>query len=90
MSYTTFNYSDISIKAFDPANGSSNKTVQSLISSWEQGQAGPPGNQSSISPWLHRAAYKVQFRVKNTGEVQGIEVRLPTSLTLSLEVDYVS
>ena len=91
MSYTTFDYSGLSIQAIedgdDPADAA-------LVLAWENGDATPIAEGSSRAFWyvhfdfndprslknismirLHRPAYEVSFDVENSGPVSGGEVR---------------
>ena len=91
MSYTTFKYSGLSIRAIeagdDPADAA-------LVLAWEKGDATPIAEGSSRAFWyllitfydpgllrnfpmirLHRPAFTVSFTVENSGSVFGGEVR---------------
>ncbi|KAK7462217.1 hypothetical protein VKT23_007822 [Stygiomarasmius scandens] len=70
LSYTTFDYSDLSITAISSDDGDDSDA----ISRWESGQATLIEEGSSTAPWLHRPAFKVTFTVTNTGSVTGGEV----------------
>lgn len=79
LSYTTFNYSGLSISKIQ-AGGFD----KDLIQAWERGKATPQTPGISRSPWLHTPAYDVSFTVTNTGGVLGgdipqVYLHLPTS-----------
>ena len=78
MSYTEFEYSDLSITPSDDVGKDQDGQLEA---NWLAGKPGPQGVGSSTALWLHRPAYTVSFTVQNTGEVAGTEVRI---LSLSL------
>ena len=67
LSYTTFNYSDLSIEAI-------NGTETDLENAWASSAAGPSGNGTTTALWLHQPAYNVTFTLTNSGSVDGTEV----------------
>lgn len=72
LSYTTFQYSDLSISA---VQGGEDQDGQ-LEANWAAGQPGPQVVGSSTALWLHRPAFSVSFTLENTGSVVGTEVRI--------------
>ena len=70
LSYTTFAYSDLSVRAIHENNGDS----AVLEAAWARGEASPNVEGGSIAIWLHRPAFEVSFSVSNTGKVKGGEV----------------
>ena len=72
LSYTSFTYSSLKVSKLHE----SDKTFSSLESAWAAGKPTPVGEGSSTAIWLHRPAFEVSFKVKNTGKVAGGEVRL--------------
>ena len=72
LSYTTFQYSGLSITTVEEAQGQDGQ----LEANWLVGRPGPQGVGSSTALWLHRPAYTVSFTVQNTGPVSGTEVRI--------------
>jgi beta-glucosidase len=80
MSYTKFQYSDLSITLVEDVGGQD----QELEANWLASKPGPREVGSSTALWLHRPAFTVSFAVQNTGRVTGTEVRIPFSLSLSL------
>jgi hypothetical protein len=73
MSYTKFQYSGLSITPVEDVGGQD--PDGQLEANWLAGKPGPQGVGSSTALWLHRPAYTVSFRVENTGQVAGTEVR---------------
>jgi hypothetical protein len=71
LSYTTFEYSDLSINAVE---GGQDLDSQ-LEANWAAGKPGPQVVGASTALWLHRPAFNITFRVQNTGRVAGTEVR---------------
>ncbi|VDB87831.1 unnamed protein product [Peniophora sp. CBMAI 1063] len=67
LSYTTFNYSDLSIEAI-------NGTESDLEEAWASSSAGPSGNGTTTALWLHQPAYNVTFTLTNSGSVDGTEI----------------
>lgn len=45
-----------------------------LIIAWENGEASPITEGSSVALWLHEPAFQVTFKVTNTGYVSGTEI----------------
>ncbi|KAJ8591217.1 glycoside hydrolase family 3 protein [Rhizopogon salebrosus TDB-379] len=70
LSYTTFEYSDLSITSISPGD----YAEMDLITNWENGGASPIAEGSSTALWLHMPAYQVTFNVKNSGAVYGGEI----------------
>ena len=73
LSYTTFNFSGLSVSAIKHAD----KTSVDLEASWSAGKTSPvSATGSSTAIWLQRPAVEVKFTVTNTGKVAGGEVRV--------------
>ncbi|KAG2152791.1 glycoside hydrolase family 3 protein [Suillus clintonianus] len=70
LSYTTFSYSDLGVTTIQ----SSNVDQADLITAWENGEASPIAEGSSTALWLHEPAFKVTFKVTNTGTLSGTEI----------------
>jgi len=70
LSYTTFEYSDLSIM---PVMGGQDQD-RWLEANWAAGKPGPRVVGASTALWLHRPAFKVTFKVENTGAVAGTEI----------------
>ena len=71
LSYTTFQYSDLSISA---VQGGEDQDRQ-LEANWAAGWPSPKVVGASTALWLHRPAFSVSFTLENTGSVAGTEVR---------------
>ena len=71
LSYTTFAYSNVRVRALRHAD----RTSAQLEAAWAKGQPSPAVEGGSTALWLHRPAFEVSFKVKNTGSVKGGEVR---------------
>ncbi|KAG1735614.1 uncharacterized protein EDB91DRAFT_1083699 [Suillus paluster] len=69
LSYTTFSYSDLCVDAIQ----SLDVGQAGLIAAWEDGGASPIAEGSSAALWLHEPAFRVTFKVTNTGFVSGTE-----------------
>ena len=76
LSYTTFAYSGLRIWAVQQWDSDS----VALERAWARGEASPNVEGGSTALWLHRPAFEVTFRVRNTGKVKGGEVRFLSSL----------
>ena len=91
MSYTSFDYSDLSIQAIEAEDDPDDAA---LVLAWENGDATPIAEGSSRAFWyvlsdlddpvslrntpmirLHTPAFTVSFTVENSGSVSGGEVR---------------
>ncbi|KAG2078523.1 glycoside hydrolase [Suillus decipiens] len=70
LSYTTFEYSNLTITTIDPADSAQ----MDLIQNWEDGGATPIAEGSTTALWLHMPAYQVTFNVQNTGALYGGEI----------------
>ncbi|KAG1747118.1 glycoside hydrolase family 3 protein [Suillus paluster] len=70
LSYTTFSYSDLFVANIQ----SLDIDQEDLIAGWENGEASPIAEGSSIALWLHEPAFQVTFKVTNTGSVSGTEI----------------
>ncbi|KAI0248423.1 beta-glucosidase [Lactifluus subvellereus] len=70
LSYTTFQYSDLSISAIQ---GGEDQDRQ-LEANWAAGWPSPKVVGSSTALWLHRPAFSVSFTLQNTGSVVGTEI----------------
>ncbi|KAI0742388.1 glycosyl hydrolase family 3 N terminal domain-containing protein [Daedaleopsis nitida] len=70
LSYTTFAYSGVQVRAVHHAD----RTSAALEAAWAQGKASPNVDGGSTALWLHRPAFEVSFEVKNTGKVAGTEI----------------
>jgi beta-glucosidase-like glycosyl hydrolase len=72
LSYTTFKYSGLKVSkvAFNTKDDIDAK----LEKAWEKGETSPQAVGSSAALWLHRPAFEVSFKVKNTGSVAGTEI----------------
>ncbi|KAH9916602.1 glycoside hydrolase superfamily [Epithele typhae] len=70
LSYTTFAYSSLSIKAV----AQSDSTSAALERAWANGTPSPNVEGGSVALWLHRPAFAVSFTVKNMGKVAGGEI----------------
>ncbi|KAG2344292.1 glycoside hydrolase family 3 protein [Suillus weaverae] len=70
LSYTTFSYSDLGVAAIQ----SLDVDEEDLIIAWENGEASPIAEGSSVALWLHEPAFQVTFKVTNTGRVSGTEI----------------
>jgi len=66
LSYTTFEYADLSIEH----QGASDANT----TAWENGIATGNHTGASLDSWLHEPAYNINFKIKNTGGVDGFEV----------------
>ena len=92
MSYTSFNYSDLSIQPIEAGNDPADAAS---VLAWENGHSTPITEGSSRAFWyvlldvddsgslrnipmirLHRPAFTVSFTVENSGSLFGGEVRL--------------
>ena len=71
LSYTTFEYLDLSVQAVQQDDGDS----AALEAAWASDEASPNVEGGSTAIWLHRPAFEVSFNVSNTGRVKGGEVR---------------
>ena len=72
MSYTKFEYSNLHVSTIHQTDSDS----AALEAAWAAGKAAPISEGSSAAAWLHRPLIKVQFQVKNSGNVDGAEVRI--------------
>ena len=70
LSYTTFEYSGLSISTVVGGEDQDG----ALVANWAAGQPNPRVVGSSTALWLHRPAFSVSFKVKNTGAVMGVEI----------------
>ncbi|THU91448.1 glycoside hydrolase family 3 protein [Dendrothele bispora CBS 962.96] len=70
LSYTTFEYSDLSITSIP----SESDDDSDAISRWESGEATLIAEGSSTALWLHRPIFKVSFTLTNSGPVSGGEI----------------
>ncbi|TFL01077.1 beta-glucosidase [Pterulicium gracile] len=70
LSYTTFKYTNLKISQVR----SSPARDTDLEKAWAAGVASPQNVGGSASLWLHRPAISVQFKLRNTGSVTGIEI----------------
>ncbi|KAH9043593.1 hypothetical protein EDB84DRAFT_1668428 [Lactarius hengduanensis] len=70
LSYTTFEYSSLSII---PVVGGQD-LVGALEANWATGKASPQVVGSSTALWLHRPVFSMSFTEKNTGAVAGTEI----------------
>ncbi|TDL23295.1 glycoside hydrolase family 3 protein [Rickenella mellea] len=68
LSYTTFQYSALKIEKI------SNKSNATLTAAWDASKPSPNGVGSSTAAWLHEPAFKVTFKVANSGSVSGGEI----------------
>jgi hypothetical protein len=82
LSYTTFSYSGLAISKI---SGGTDRDTK-LEEDWAAGKPGPIGVGSSTALWLHRPAFEVSFTVKNTGAVNGTEVRVSDLKFLTLRL----
>ena len=71
LSYTSFAYSGLRIWPVQQWDGNSVELEQA----WARGEPSPNVEGGSTALWLHRPAFEVTFKVRNTGKVQGGEVR---------------
>ena len=78
LSYTTFAYSGLSVRAVKQGDADS----VALEAAWAKGETSPNVEGGSTAIWLHRPAFEVSFSVSNTGEVKGGEVRRVPCLLL--------
>ncbi|TFL07851.1 glycoside hydrolase superfamily [Pterulicium gracile] len=70
MSYTSFEYSNLRISSVSSRPARDGE----LEDAWANGIASPQVVGGSAALWLHRPAFEVQFRIKNTGGVLGTEI----------------
>jgi hypothetical protein len=73
LSYTTFEYSHLSIDPVD--NGQDSASDVELENNWLAGNPGPQVVGASTALWLHRPMFNVTFNVLNSGDIEGTEVR---------------
>ncbi|TFK67227.1 glycoside hydrolase family 3 protein [Pluteus cervinus] len=72
LSYTKFDYSGLAVTKV-PWKGDT-ADERKLVAAWDNGDATPIAQGSSVAPWLHRPAFQVSFNVKNTGHLFGGEI----------------
>ncbi|KAF7795755.1 hypothetical protein EIP86_006922 [Pleurotus ostreatoroseus] len=70
LSYTKFEYSNLHVSTIHQTDSDS----AALEAAWAAGKAAPISEGSSAAAWLHRPLIKVQFQVKNSGNVDGAEI----------------
>ena len=70
LSYTTFEYSALSIDVVD----SGEDPGAELEDNWLAGKPSPQVVGISMALWLHRPMFNVTFRVRNFGDLEGTEV----------------
>ncbi|EIN05767.1 beta-glucosidase [Punctularia strigosozonata HHB-11173 SS5] len=71
LSYTQFEYDNLTIFKIEDEDV---PELHGLEESWEGDKPSPSGYGSSVSLWLHRPAYSVNFDVRNVGERFGGEI----------------
>ncbi|KAI0034485.1 glycoside hydrolase family 3 protein [Vararia minispora EC-137] len=69
LSYTKFSYHGLKISAIHGQDIDGEEEAN-----WAAGNPTPQAVGSSTSLWLHRPAWEVTFKVKNTGHVAGTEI----------------
>jgi Fibronectin type III-like domain/Glycosyl hydrolase family 3 C-terminal domain len=69
LSYTTFDYSNLSIYAIEDYDNNNNDSMTANRQLWESN-----GYGASVAEWLHEPRYAVEFTVCNSGDVFGHEV----------------
>ena len=79
LSYTTFAYSGLQVRAVHQNDW----TSADLEAAWAAGKASPNVEGGSTAIWLHRPVFEVWFSVKNTGNVEGGEVRFSFLLSVT-------
>ncbi|PIL26516.1 hypothetical protein GSI_12274 [Ganoderma sinense ZZ0214-1] len=70
LSYTSFAYSSLRVSPVTQGDS----TSVALEQAWARGEASPNVEGGSTALWLHRPAFEVTFKVRNTGKVQGGEI----------------